>query len=70
MIYVTICNHREGIIFMDQKAERKLLYYDRFQRMPRHCNDEPIFHFMCKDVKTGVDFILGSCFLLMKHQMS
>lgn len=47
---------------MDQKAERKLLYYDRFQRMPRHCNGEPIFHFMCKDVKTGVDFILGSCF--------
>ena len=34
------------------------------------CNDEPIFHFMCKDVKTGVDFILGSCFLLMKHQVS
>ena len=40
---------------MEQSTERKLLYYDRFQRMPRHYNGAPIFHFMCKDVKTGED---------------
>ena len=47
---------------MEQTSERKLLYYDRFQRMPRHYNGEPIYHFMCKDVKTGEEFTLGSCY--------
>lgn len=47
---------------MEQIVERKLLYYDRFQRMPRHYNGEPIFHFMCKDVKTGEDITLGACY--------
>ena len=46
---------------MEQTTERKLLYYDYFQRMPRHYDGAPIFHFMCKDVKTGEDVILGSC---------
>ena len=47
---------------MEQSTERKLLYYDRFQRMPRHYNGAPIFHFMCKDVKTGEDVTLGACY--------
>ena len=47
---------------MEQSTERKLLYYDRFQRMPRHYNGAPIFHFMCKDVKTGEDVTLGVCY--------
>lgn len=47
---------------MEQILERKLLYYDRFQRMPRHYNGKPIFHFMCKDVKTGEDITLGTCY--------
>ena len=47
---------------MEKVPERKLLYYDRFQRMPKHYNGAPIFHFMCKDVKTGEDFTLGSCY--------
>lgn len=42
--------------------ERKLLYYDRFQRMPRHYDGAPIFHFLFKDVKTGEDVTIGSCF--------
>ena len=46
---------------MEQSVERKLLYYDHFQRMPRNYNGAPIFHFMCKDVKTGEDVILGAC---------
>ena len=47
---------------MEQSTERKLLYYDRFQRMPRHYNGAPIFHFICKDVKTGEDVTLGACY--------
>ena len=47
---------------MEQSIERKLLYYDRFQRIPRHYNGAPIFHFMCKDVKTGEDVTLGACY--------
>ena len=47
---------------MEQSTERKLLYYDRFQRMPRHYNGAPIFHFMCNDVKTGEDVTLGACY--------
>lgn len=47
---------------MEQSTERKLLYYDRFQRMSRHYNGAPIFHFMCKDVKTGEDVTLGACY--------
>ena len=47
---------------MEQSTERKLLYYDRFQRIPRHYNGAPIFHFMCKDVKTGEDVTLGACY--------
>ena len=47
---------------MEQSTERKLLYYDRFQRMPRHYNGAPIFYFMCKDVKTGEDVTLGACY--------
>lgn len=47
---------------MEQIVERKLLYYDCFQKMPRHYNGEPIFHFMCKDVKTGEDITLGACY--------
>lgn len=47
---------------MEQTAERKLLYYDRFQRMPRHYNGAPIFHFIFKDVKTGEDITLGACY--------
>ena len=47
---------------MEQSTERKLLYYDRFQRMPRHYNGAPIFHFMCKDVKTGEAVTLGACY--------
>ena len=47
---------------MEQSTERKLLYYDRFKRMPRHYNGAPIFHFMCKDVKTGEDVTLGACY--------
>lgn len=47
---------------MEQSTERKLLYYDRFQRMPRYYNGAPIFHFMCKDVKTGEDVTLGACY--------
>lgn len=47
---------------MEQVVERKLLYYDRFQRMPRHYNGEPIFHFIFKDVKTSEDITLGACY--------
>ena len=47
---------------MEQSTERKLLYYDRFQRMPRHYNGAPIFQFMCKGVKTGEDVTLGACY--------
>lgn len=47
---------------MEQNLERKLLYYDRCQRIPRHYCGEPIFHFIFKDVKSGEDFTLGSCF--------
>ena len=47
---------------MEQSTERKLLYYDHFQSMPRHYNGAPIFHFMCKDVKTGEDVTLGACY--------
>lgn len=47
---------------MKQTTERKLLYYDHFQRMPRHYDGAPIFHFMCKDVKTGEDITLGTCY--------
>lgn len=47
---------------MEEVTERKLLYYDRFQKMPRNYEGVPIFHFMCKDVKTGEDVILGTCF--------
>lgn len=46
---------------MEQTTERKLLYYDRFQRIPRYYNGAPIFHFMCKDVKTGEVVTLGAC---------
>lgn len=46
---------------MEQTTERKLLYYDRFQKMPRHYNGAPLFCFMFKDVKTGEDIILRSC---------
>ncbi len=34
--------------------------------MPRQYNGEPIFHFMCKDVKTGEDVVLGACFFNQK----
>lgn len=47
---------------MEQSIERKLLYYDHFQRMPGHYNGAPIFHFMCKDVKTGEDVTLVTCY--------
>ena len=30
--------------------------------MPRHYNGAPIFHFICKDVKTGEDVTLGACY--------
>ena len=47
---------------MGKVTEKKLLYYDRFQRMPKTYNGAPIFHFLCKDVKTSEDITLGSCF--------
>ncbi len=47
---------------MEQFTEKKLLYYDYFQKMPRYYNGAPIFHFMCKNVKTGEDVTLGACY--------
>ena len=45
---------------MEQK-EKQLLYYDRYQRMPRHFKGAPIHHFGFKDVKTGDEVTLGAC---------
>lgn len=45
-----------------ETQERQLLYYDRYQRMPRHWNGSPIHHFSCKNVKTGEDVTLGACY--------
>ncbi len=46
---------------MGQIEERKLLYYDCFQRIAKHFYGEPIYHFTCRDVKTGEEVILGTC---------
>lgn len=45
-----------------ERAERQLLYYSHYQRMPRHWNGSPIYHFSCIDVKTGASVTLGACY--------
>ncbi len=47
---------------MEKTEKRKLLYYDRFQRTPKHYMGEPVYHFFFKDVETGEDIILGQCY--------
>lgn len=47
---------------MEKTEKRMLLYYDRFQRTPKHYKGEPIYRFMFKDVETGEDIILGQCY--------
>lgn len=45
-----------------ENNERRLLYYERFKQMPKHYEGYPIYHFLCKDVKTGEDIALGLCY--------
>ena len=47
---------------VNKNMERKLLYYDWFEIIPRHYDGERIIDFIFKDVKTGEDFVLGSCY--------
>lgn len=47
---------------MNQTTEKKLLYYDRWEVAPRFYNGATIIHFIFKDVKTGKDVTLGSCY--------
>jgi len=43
-------------------CERKLLYYDRVRKMPKHWDGSPIHQFRFIDVKSGEEVILGQCF--------
>ena len=46
---------------MKQIEEKKLLYYNRYEKMPRHYDGAPIYHVFFIDVKTGKEFALGLC---------
>ena len=47
---------------MEHIKEKKLLYYDHYQIMPKHYNGNSIIHFNFIDVKTGKNFVLGQSY--------
>ena len=47
---------------MEQIADRRLLYYDNFKKVPQNFNGAPLLHFSFKDVQTGKKIVLETCF--------